>query len=290
VLDPESSFKDLGSLVGTLLRKKRPERAALKAMEKVLSEIWAERAVRLAQGEDVPDDNLTSMFGLYKDKPFAHCAELVARDVFHFHLASLANMYAALSWTLVRLLTTPCLAEVCVEMELARSNLGDQFYLDTDVLESGLQKLESVFQESLRIAQQSITLRKVMKPCVLETEACTFTVPAGYYLTTLLSVTNTCPKHVPVGAFQPTEFAPERYAGSKLLGPTEAFGVSTFGHGSHTCPGQKFALYATKVIISLYLQKLNLVPCFASAAPPATSVGAIGRAEFPCVTKFTKIN
>ena len=37
-------------------------------------------------------------------------------------------------------------------------------------------------------------------------------------------VTNTCPKHVPVGAFQPTEFAPERYAGSKLLGPTEAFG------------------------------------------------------------------
>lgn len=47
VLDPESSFKNLGSLLGTLANGKRDERRAIRAMAEVLHEIWAARGMML---------------------------------------------------------------------------------------------------------------------------------------------------------------------------------------------------------------------------------------------------
>ena len=42
---------------------------------------------------------------------------------------------------------------------------GDDYLLDTDILERNHKWLECVCQESMRIAQQSITLRKVGRVC-----------------------------------------------------------------------------------------------------------------------------
>lgn len=50
----------------------------------------------------------------------------VAYDVFHFHLASQANMYAALSWTMINLLTQDkkYLATVKAELQRLRDSQG----------------------------------------------------------------------------------------------------------------------------------------------------------------------
>lgn len=285
-LDPESSFKDLGSLFTTIATGKRHERAAMATLTDVLTEIWDARA--RAGGEAV-EDNLTSLHALHAGDPEENV--LVARDVFHFHLASLANMYAAMSWVFVRLLSSPTwLARVRSEIAAAEEQHGLEFYLDAAVLSGAMPTLEQCMQESLRLAQQSITLRKVMRPVTLATERGTFNIPPGYLLTTLLSATNCDPTHLPnaMPDSTPETFNPDRYHAAKLVGG-EQFGVSTFGHGVHACPGQRFALDVTKLVVTLYFRHLSLVPQFTDVGIPATSVGAIGRADRECFVKFTKL-
>ena len=82
--------------------------------------------------------------------------------------------------------------------------------LDPETLDSELKELEAVCMESLRIAQQSITLRKVMKPAKFSTAQGDFDLPKGMYIATLLSVTNTDEGHVK-HPFPLKEFHPERY-------------------------------------------------------------------------------
>lgn len=289
VLDPETAFKNLGSLASTMVTGYAHERAAMSALRDVLVEIVAAREARQRAGEDVPEDNLTSLCGLYSDLPAAERAELVARDVYHFHLASLANMYAALAWTVVMLLASPPhMAAVRKEMDEAVAQHGLHFYLVDEVLEKTLPTLEAVFQESLRLAQQSITLRKVMQPIQFATERGVHQIPPGFYLTTLLSVTNTSVDHVP-GPSEPSIFNPDRYEGSKLKTPDGTrYGVSTFGHGLHACPGQRFATHATKLVLALHLRYLGLTAVTHEIAIPPSSVGAIGRSEKPFIVRFTK--
>jgi cytochrome P450 len=95
-------------------------------------------------------------------------------------------------------------------------------------------------QESLRLAQQSITLRKVMKPCQFGD----FQIPPGYYLATLLSITN---QQTPSDQPPADQFWPFRSL-TTLTG-TAQYAVSTFGHGYHACPGQRFAMMVTKVFL-----------------------------------------
>jgi cytochrome P450 len=64
--------------------------------------------------------------------------------------------------------------------------------------------------------------------------------------------------------------------------------VSTFGHGVHSCPGQRFALDVAKIVTTLYFRRLALMPQFTRVGIPPTSVGAIGRADGPCIVSFTK--
>ena len=63
------------------------------------------------RGSRVVDDNLNTLHSGFKLE-FPHLdlrarSRLCAHTVFQFHLASQANLYAALSWTLVNLLTQP---------------------------------------------------------------------------------------------------------------------------------------------------------------------------------------
>jgi cytochrome P450 len=105
VLDPETSFQSLWSLASTIFTGKWRERRAIEQIDDVLTGIMRGR------GDEVIDDNLNTLHEGFKQE-FPGLSDrarsrLCAHTVFQFHLASQANLYAALSWTLVNLLTEP---------------------------------------------------------------------------------------------------------------------------------------------------------------------------------------
>ena len=259
-LDPEEAFVHPARTFVTVLTRKAFERKALRQVQAILTEIWEARAREQRKEGDMLED----LHELYADRPAADRHERVARDVMILHLASQSNLYAALSWTLVNLLRHPA--------RLARIEAGD------DVL------LDQCAQESIRMAQQSITLRKVMQPCSLNDGETTYEVRPGVFVATMLSVTN---KAFPgLESFDPAHYENNRISPRVGLPTPEV--VSTFGHGIHSCPGQRFALSAIRVTVHELMRALELTPRFASAVPKAGQIGAVARAADPCVVSYRK--
>ena len=62
-------------------------------MDAVLREIWEASGMVLDPNRE-PESNLEALHQSHADKPDAERFRSVAHDVFHFHLASQANMYA----------------------------------------------------------------------------------------------------------------------------------------------------------------------------------------------------
>jgi len=292
-------------------------------MENVLTEIWQNREqnpdkkqparqshLNFAPGEEKDADifdNISSLHQLYADLPESQRFRQVAIDVVQFHMASQANMYAALSWALVRLLTEPAsrlesslaqLSSLTNQLRNKQMSLADMRVLEPDSTSHalGLDGLEvvgwteCVIQESLRLAQQSITLRKVMKPITFATEAGPVNVEPGVYLATLLSVTNVDALHLPpsVKSSSWDDYCPERYEYTEKDGSREKaiydraqvareakdkplFNVSTFGHGFHSCPGQRFAMHVIKVSSSCSW----LCSCTHPIPPPSWSSSSL---------------
>lgn len=278
-LDPEQGFQDLAALSWTIVTNKWGEKKALDDIERVIQNIWEERQ---RNGEHV-HDNVTGLYEAHSDLLEEKRHRQVAIEVVQFHMASQANMYAALSWTLINLLLyrDMCMERVIDEITKARNCHGDQLTYNLAALNE-LTFIEDVVQESLRLAQQSITLRKVMRPCQFGD----FHIPPGYYLATLLSITN---QQTPTDQPPPDQFWPFRDLNS-LSGKVQ-YAVSTFGHGYHACPGQTFAMIVTKVFLIHLLagqHSLTLQPEFADVEIPPSSVGAVARSKHPCMVTFSK--
>eukprot|EP00045_Choanoeca_perplexa_P011188 m.117273 g.117273 ORF g.117273 m.117273 type:complete len:529 (+) comp15542_c0_seq3:1429-3015(+) len=318
-LDPESGFQDLSKFVFTMLSGKMYEKAAITTMTKVLKQLWQAEAHLFTESSVPRNDNLTELHSLYLELPEEERYRRVAIDVFHFQLASQANMYAGIAWSLVRLLTTDDdlhLERVRKEIDHVRGQHGPNFLTDVNAL-TDMVYLEAVILESLRLAQQSITLRKVMQPCAIQDEdGADVNVPPGWTLATLLSVTNMDARGMvrdgagAVTSSQPTAdrdavatapldtFRPERYVAcpdnlsvaasiaqgrlSRREGTANVLS-STFGHGSHACPGRNFALSISKLVVVTLLQELELEPQFTTAVVPPSSVGALARVEGQCL-------
>src|SRR5437667_12467549 len=110
----------------------------MRAIEQLVTEIRAER------------ERCGAADGGFLEQIHASYAELarpardvaVARDVIMLHLGSQSNLYAALAWTLVNVVTRP--------------ELVDAIRSGDDLL------LERCARESIRMAQRSLTLRRVM--------------------------------------------------------------------------------------------------------------------------------
>lgn len=157
--------------------------------------------------------------------------------------------------------------------------------------------LEAVIYETLRLVQQSITLRKVMAPCTLSTERGEIALNPPFYLATLLSVTNMDEKHLDQHIPDLHKFRPERLLNADGTGPvalrlsgkaaegTETL-TSTFGHFSHACPGRRLAVAVSKIVLTRILQSWQLTPRFTHATVPPTSVGALARVAEPCIVDY----
>lgn len=259
-IDPEIAFLRPLSALETIAKKRTPEREALREIGVILADIRRERDRRGI----VERDMLEELWTFARQEGASDVDAHAARNVVILHLASLSNLYAAMGWTLVDLLLRP------PYLETART--GSDAFLDGCAM------------DSIRLAQRSITLRKVMTSTRIDDGARTWTVPPGVFLATMLSVTNTEPADL--WRWDPTHHEKGKLAASIAV-PTKEV-VSTFGHGAHSCPGQRFALTAIRIVTRAHLARLEMTPRFERAYPKEEQLGAVARSAEPCVVRYER--
>jgi cytochrome P450 len=259
-LDSSDSFVRPLSTAWSMVTKKRGEWRAMGEIETIISAILQSRR---ASGHR-PGDYLDQIEASFSDLAIPERDVQVARDLMIIQMGAQSNLFAALAWTLVNLLLHP---EV-----LARVRAGD------DAL------LERAAHESIRLAQRSLTLRQVLSPFEVATETGTYRLAPGVFLATLLSVNNSS------AAPGLDRFDPDHYVGRKLADtvalPAREL-VSTFGHGRHSCPAQRFSISAIRIAIRRLLDRYDLEPRFRSAQPLARQIGGVARAAAPCVVAYS---
>lgn len=234
------------------------ERRALAGLQDLVRELSAER-----QWQPLRGDVLDQIHAAWADVPEPGRSVGAARDVVMLHLGSQSNLHAALAWTFVDVVLRPALVE--------RVRAGD----------AGL--LERCASESIRLAQRSITLRAVLRPLEVTDEARTYRLAPGVFLATMLSVSNTTAAPG-LERFDPAHFEGRRLAPDVPVAAREL--VSTFGHGLHACPAQRFAIAAIRVAVERLLARYDFAPRFTSAAPAPRQLGAVARAAQPCVVTY----
>jgi cytochrome P450 len=258
-LDAADSFVRPLSTAFSVATGKRRERRAMREIEQVIHTILAERR---ASGRR-PGDFLDHIEASFADLPAPERDVQAARDLMLIQMGAQSNLFAALAWTLVNLLLRPAL--------LACVTAGD------DAL------LERAAHESIRLAQRSLTLRRVLRPFALETETGRHRLAPGVLLATMLSVTN------PTAAPGLERFDPDHYRGRRLAdaaAPPARELVSTFGHGRHACPAQRFSISAIRIAVRRLLERYELAPLFRAAAPRRRQIGGVARAAAPCFVTY----
>jgi cytochrome P450 len=212
---------------------------------------------------------------------FAHLDEAqrnldVTCQILAIHMASQSNLFAAIAWTIVNIAARPNVkTRLLEEIGQAKESFGPDFFTDA---KCKLDYLEKCYYESIRIAQQSLTLRLVLEPIRISE----YTIVPGYYIATLLSCLNTDTEGGILA--DADQFLPEQHydKGGKLKGvpPGAEYSISTFGYGPHSCPGRAFANSAAKAVCGALFDRFDLdVPSKCEIIP--SQMGAVGRPVVP---------
>jgi cytochrome P450 len=196
----------------------------------------------------------------------------------------LSNLYAALCWSLINIKRHPD-TQRRLEAELAttKDQFGARFFESQEALDS-MRFCEQLLMESVRLAQRSITLRKVMKEIEFDCGNAVYTIQPGVYITTMLSVTN-------VQTPELTRFDPDHYQGRKIDPDLVAQGkeaISTFGHGKHACPAQKFSHNMCKVLLSLLFEQFEFSSIDAVVEPSSSQMGGVSRAAEDVILNYAR--
>ena len=245
---------------------KTVERDALARIERVV-------AARLSAGEpgrDATAGFLGEIARRWDDVEEEARVRGVAGDVVLLHIATMTNLFAALGWTLCLVLLD---REVCERVEAGADGSVDRGFLDRCAL------------EAVRIGQRSIMLRSVLKPCELDDGVATYRVEPGVLLATMLPLTNTTALSSLAG------FDPERWFGRRLrdddaLEAKEV--VTTFGHGSHRCPAQRFSLSAIGRAVERLFATFDLQPGFDAVRAVPSQIGGVARSADPCPVAYVR--
>jgi cytochrome P450 len=260
-LDTGDSFVRPMQAFTVAITRKRNEMAAMHGIEAIFAEILQARRRAGRQ----PDDYLQRIAASFADEPEADADNDTARDIMLIHMGAQSNLYAALAWTFANLLLHP--------QHLARVRDGD------DVL------LEQCANESIRMAQRSITLRYVMSPLDFDDGTRSYRLDPGVMITTMLPVNNTS------AAPGLERFDPRHYDGRKLSDeialPTREL-VSTFGHGRHACPAQRFSISAIRIAVRRLIDAYDFTPEFTHVEPRPRQIGGVARAAHGCAVTYRR--
>jgi cytochrome P450 len=143
--------------------------------------------------------------------------------------------------------------------------------------------LERCANESIRIAQRSITLREVLRTVEVDDGERTYRLGPATMLTTMLSVTNT------TAAPDLDHFDPDHYEGRRLSGDVAVATkelVSTFGHGTHACPAARFSISAIRIAVRRLVDTYDLEPRFPAPRVRRRQIGGVARAERPLRIRY----
>lgn len=133
--------------------------------------------------------------------------------------------------------------------------------------------LEHTALESVRLGQRSIMLREVLRPI----EFCGQRIEPGVQIATMLPVTN-----VEIG----TEFMAGRWRDRALHHDVR---VTTFGHGGHRCPAQRFSISAIVRTVDRMRATFEMTPRFSVVQPLPFQIGGVARTGEPCPVTYTRL-
>jgi cytochrome P450 len=117
--------------------------------------------------------------------------------------------------------------------------------------------------------------REVLRPIRFSDGNRDYELARGVHIATMLPVTN-C-EHVGAG------YDPSRWADRALHHDVT---VTTFGHGSHRCPAQRFSVSAIVRTIAQLQQKYEMTPQFDRVVPMPGQLGGVARAAAPCRVSY----
>lgn len=280
VLSQENAFVSPQQTLETLVSDKAREKQAVADITALVADIVARRESE----NDWPQDNFTFLYQRFSTDDKAVTLRKLAHNVINANQGFLSNLYAALCWVLVHLVKNPSVrSSIEEEIKATRDQFGEHFYKSQEALDT-MRACEQLLMESVRLAQRSITLRKVMKEIQFDCGEEVFTLQPGVYVTTMLSVTNTATPEL-------AQFDPAHYKGRRIDPSLIAAGketVSTFGHGVHACPAQKFSHNMCKVFLSLLLEQFDLVGTDAPVKPSGPQMGGVSRAADDVMIRYTR--
>jgi cytochrome P450 len=173
----------------------------------------------------------------------------VAYDLVLLHVATMTNLFAALGWTI---------AQVALH--------------DVPVARTGDAALEAI-----RLGQRSIMLREVLRPITFDAGDRVYEIDAGVQLATMLPLTNLADGR---DAFDLERASRDRASND----PT----ITTFGHGSHRCPAQRFSLQTITRAVNRLRADFALTPRFDRVDAPPMQIGGVGRAALPCPLAYER--
>jgi cytochrome P450 len=188
----------------------------------------------------------------------------VAHDVALVHIASMSNLFAALGWAIVDLVTHP---DECGAVAAGDTALAERCAL-----------------ESTRLAQRSIMSRYVLRPVALDVGAAVLNVEPGTTIATLLPLTNTTAAPG-LERWDPERWHRRRLADTSMLTAVEL--VTAFGHGRHSCPAQSFSLAAMRTTLVRLAAGYELTPRWPAAPVPVPAqIGGVARAADACPLRY----
>ena len=258
-LDGAAAFVDPGAMAAVAATDYATERAALAEAESIIGRA----VVRRDADANPPVDHFQRIVDTWSDAEPDARHQGIARDVILVHLGSMSNLFSALGWLLVDVVTRPALAAAIRE--------GDHALAERCAL------------ESTRIAQRSIMLRAVLRPIDVDDGESTRHVEPGVTLATLLPLTNLATEDL--RAYDPERWNRRRIRDGRGGGDHREL-VTAFGHGAHTCPAQPFSLGVMTAVLEAMLDRYDLDPQFTDASPRAAQIGGVARAARACPLSF----
>ena len=279
VLSQENAFVSPAQTLETLISGKAKEKQAVADIMILLGEIIAGREA----AQSWPDDTLTLLYQRFNTGDPQVTLRKVTHNIINANQGFLSNLYAALAWSLLNLKQHPG-TQQRIEDEIAatRARFGERFYASQQALDT-MRCCEQLLMESVRLAQRSITLRKVMRPIEFDCGSAVYTIQPGVYIATMLSVLNTQTPEL-------ERFDIDHYQGRRIDAALIAHGketVSTFGHGSHACPAQKFSHNMCKVLLSLLLENFVFSAPATGVELSASQMGGVARAAQDVMLSYT---